>query len=611
MEFPERAIMMRSPGATSTIKALATILLVVSLVACGQGSSDPAAASSATSSSPSNSTGGSSSKTGSSSSGGSSTSGGSTTATTSTSFSASSYSATQSQGSVSVTVSVAGTPSGAASVSYATADGTAVAGTDYTATSGTLQWAASDGSAQTISIPISDAKAFSGTKSFTVSLSAASGTTLASPSSATVTITGSAGQTGAPSAPGNLTLVNQGGPNNDNSGDTANSRSDYQAVQWTAASAGAYPINYYQVYRNGSAYATVSAATAFKGYISGTTLTVTSVTSGSIIPGPRWSGNGLAAGTMIDEAQLSGTPGAAGTYHVNVSQSVGSAGSPVTFSAWVFIDTAATASNDPNTATQANSYAYSVSAVDTQGEEGSQTTQYSAWGYQNGYSNWSQMNFDYAGAISTYNSTAGNPQGGLYDLKANLLAGGGINPVAAAPQAPLFDLEIGAFNYYTVQINPGPTVGYQLFLSHLSRLPPGDVYGWNGVNDVFAYGPAPVANTWATYKIPLSALGIGRCTITASISGTTLTVTSVNSGPAIVDAGGYVTGPGIPAGTYISAYGQAGAIGTFTLAGPGISSSTRVASETMSYARTAFYKSTIQPSANVVFYMNNMGWTEK
>jgi hypothetical protein len=146
----------------------------------------------------------------------------------------------------------------------------------------------------------------------------------------------------------------------------------------------------------------------------------------------------------------------------------------------------------------------------------------------------------------------------------------------------------------------------------ITRLPIGDVFGWMAMQvNVFNYGPAPVANTWATYKIPLSAIGIGTCTFTGSISGTTLTVTSVDSGPAIVDAGGFVTGPNIPAGTYITAYGQANAIGTFTVAGPGISSTTNIPSETMTYQRTALYKTTLQPSNNptTTLYINNLGFT--
>jgi hypothetical protein len=317
----------------------------------------------------------------------------------------------------------------------------------------------------------------------------------------------------------------------------------------------------------------------------------------------------VAAGTMIDETQLSGTTGGVGTYQVNASQTVGSAGSPVTFTGWVFIDSAATGSNSPAYSTATTVYTYAVSAVDAQGNEGARTTQYAAYGYQNGYSNWEDTNYDYNGGESNYSSTAGDPQSGLYDLQANASGGGGFNPVAGAPQAPFYDLEIGAFNYYTIQINPGSNTNFQLFLSHVSRLPPGDVYGWNSVANVFAYGPAPIANTWATYKVPLSALGIGRCTFTGSIKGTKLTVTAVDSGPAIVDAGGFITGPGIPAGTYTTGYNQNGAIGTFTIAGPGINSSTSVSSETMNYQRTSFYKSTIQPSNNVTFYMNDFGWT--
>jgi azurin len=531
-------------------------------------------------------------------------------ATGSLQFSGATYSVSQSGGNVTLTVDRTGGSTGAISVAYATSNGTAVAGTDYTAESGTLDWASGNTSAQTVEIPISDATPFAGSKAFTVTLTdPSSGATLGSPSSATVTISGSSEGASAPSAPGNLTLVNQGGPDDNDGNSIAQALTNYQAVEFTAAAAGANAVSYYKIYRNGSAYATLSAPTEFQGYMSGGNLTVTSVTSGTIIPGARWSGTGVPAGTMINGQQSSGTAGGVGIYPVNISQSVGSASSPVTFSGWVYIDSAATNSNSPSWSAPTTVYTYAVSAVDTAGDEGPQTTQYAAYGYQNGYSNWQQTNFDYGGAVSIYNSTAGNPQGGIYDLEANFSAGGGLNPVSGAPQAPVDEVEIGAFKYFTVDINPGSNVNFTLYLSHISRLPPGDVYGWMGVSNVFAYGPAPVANTWATYKIPLSALGIGSCTFTGSISGTTLTVTAVDSGPSIVDAGGFVTGPGIPAGTYITGYGQSGAIGTFTVAGPGISSSTSVPSETMDYQRTAFYKSSIQPSNEVIMYMNNLGWT--
>ena len=89
-----------------------------------------------------------------------------------------------------LTVNRTGGTSGAVSVSYATSNGTAVAGTDYTAASGTLSWAAGDSTAKTISVAVIDEQLTSGSKTFGVTLSApAGGATLGTPSMATVTIT--------------------------------------------------------------------------------------------------------------------------------------------------------------------------------------------------------------------------------------------------------------------------------------------------------------------------------------------------------------------------------------------------------------------------------------
>jgi hypothetical protein len=113
--------------------------------------------------------------------------------------------------------------------------------------------------------------------------------------------------------------------------------------------------------------------------------------------------------------------------------------------------------------------------------------------------------------------------------------------------------------------------------------------------------------------VPLAKLGIGVSTFTGSISGTTLTVTAVLTNDDVgVDSGGFITGPGIPAGTYVLEHMQAASVGTFTLGGSGVSSSTSVPSEAMTYQRTSFYKSTIQPSNNnppPTMYFNNFGFT--
>jgi len=112
------------------------------------------------------------------------------------SLSASTYTVAQDGSSVTVTVqrtSDSNTFDGSVSVSYATSDGTAVAGTNYTATSGTLTWEAENDDSQTITIPILDANSASDL-TFNITLSDPTGdASLLSPSSAVITITGNGG----------------------------------------------------------------------------------------------------------------------------------------------------------------------------------------------------------------------------------------------------------------------------------------------------------------------------------------------------------------------------------------------------------------------------------
>ena len=81
---------------------------------------------------------------------------------------------TTSAGTVKVPVLLGG-PSGTASnstvtVNYATHDGTALAGTDYTSTSGTLTFGPGE-TAENITVPIIDRSGSAPTRSFTVTLS--------------------------------------------------------------------------------------------------------------------------------------------------------------------------------------------------------------------------------------------------------------------------------------------------------------------------------------------------------------------------------------------------------------------------------------------------------
>lgn len=105
-------------------------------------------------------------------------------------FSAATYNSPAGSAQATLTVTRTGGTGTAVTVNYATADGTAVAGQDYAATSGTLSFAVGDAVAKTFIVPILNSSAQTAQKSFTVALSAASGTSLGTTSSATVTILG-------------------------------------------------------------------------------------------------------------------------------------------------------------------------------------------------------------------------------------------------------------------------------------------------------------------------------------------------------------------------------------------------------------------------------------
>jgi len=101
---------------------------------------------------------------------------------------AASYSVSEGAGSATVTITRTGSTSVTDSVHFATANGTATAGSDYTAVSQDVSFAAGM-TAQTVSIPITDDAVLEGNETVSLSLSSPSaGTTLGSPSTATLTI---------------------------------------------------------------------------------------------------------------------------------------------------------------------------------------------------------------------------------------------------------------------------------------------------------------------------------------------------------------------------------------------------------------------------------------
>jgi hypothetical protein len=107
-------------------------------------------------------------------------------------LSAPTYSVAQNAGMATLTVNRTGGSKGAAMVRYATANVTAVAGTDYSARQDSIHWADGDTAPKTARIMLSNATPFSGSKTFALAIASPENITLGTTTSAIVTIVGSA-----------------------------------------------------------------------------------------------------------------------------------------------------------------------------------------------------------------------------------------------------------------------------------------------------------------------------------------------------------------------------------------------------------------------------------
>jgi hypothetical protein len=464
----------------------------------------------------------------------------------------------QSAGSASVLVNRTGGSEGAVSVAYKTTNGTAVAGTNYTATASTLSWANGDAAAKSISIPISTSEPFTGSKSFSVSLSAPTGgASISTPSSANVAITGAGSASGGPSAVSNLLLTNQGGPNN-NYNVNQDSLSNSQTISWGAATAGANPIAHYQIYRNGVAYATTTALT----------FTDSNATNSN-----------------------------------DVQQNNGCC-----------------AFNAPRTV-----YKYNVAAVDTAGNIGPQASQQTFWQHSDGVDfwgaeaynppppavimNWYNTAVAHNGAPSTVSVTT--DQSSQY-----------LQPFSAPPSVPLYSFEAGAFANGYMQFDVYPTKAGQLFKMNLvSRVTIGDLYNNAQVFNIGsnpAYGPVPlVQNAWNHIKIPMGAgtasapgLQMGIATFQGYISGTVLTVTSI-SNQIQVNASMWISAPGMTTDYIASTGSGSGTTGTYNM---NVSQNVGSAAAPVTFTgqRTNLYKWGLQDSNESgpnLWYLDNIGYT--
>jgi endoglucanase len=222
-------------------------------------------------------------------------------------LSASTYTVAQNAGMLVVTVDRISGSSGAVGVTYSTSDGTAAAGTDYTHTTGTLAWAANDAAAKTFSVPISQATAFSGSKSFMIALSTPTGgASFGTPSSATATINGTAVPTNAGSIAlsGSIYVVTQSAGSLvvtvNRSGGTSGAVSVHYATSDGTAVAG---TNYTSTQGTLSWAAGVSSAKTFAVSISTSPALTASKTFGITLTAP---GGGATLGTSSATATING-----------------------------------------------------------------------------------------------------------------------------------------------------------------------------------------------------------------------------------------------------------------------------------------------------------------
>lgn len=103
-------------------------------------------------------------------------------------FSASSYSVDEDAGTATITVSLSAATTVATSVDYATSDGTAIAGSDYTAAAGTLDFAAGETS-KTFAVTVQGNSTYNAPKTINLTLSNPVDATLGIPDTATLIIT--------------------------------------------------------------------------------------------------------------------------------------------------------------------------------------------------------------------------------------------------------------------------------------------------------------------------------------------------------------------------------------------------------------------------------------
>ena len=103
-------------------------------------------------------------------------------------FSSATYAVDEDGSSITIAVHRIGGSEGGVSVDYATSNNSATAGSDYAATSGTLNWSPGNSNPKSFTVSILDDSVYEGDETVTITLSNPSGITISGPNTATLTI---------------------------------------------------------------------------------------------------------------------------------------------------------------------------------------------------------------------------------------------------------------------------------------------------------------------------------------------------------------------------------------------------------------------------------------
>lgn len=286
-----------------------------------------------------------------------------------------------------------------------------------------------------------------------------------------------------------------------------------------------------------------------------------------------------------------------------------------------YTDTTCTNNNIVDLSGPPTVYQYALTAYDGSSAESSMV--YPDCIIYAGETNTGSIGNGYGSSVVTATDTAGSPSPGPHDIKVQFSsAGGGWLPYLTPPLcqgANSFpnDLEIGGFNYWQIDVKVTDTqyLTNPLNFGITTRIPPGDAFSWT-THNLWNYC-TPSVNNWVTARIAITELTKGITTFSGRIVGTgtgTGTLTATVTAPNFVDNSAYITGPGVPAGTYtngVISITDANGSGTYTVNGPGLTAATDTGVVTMTYQCTGFYKSGFQPGTdtNMLVYFNNFKLT--